>query len=393
MYTNITRGLALAAVTGGFLFLGTTGANAATTDDQPGLLDGVNSNSPVDILGWNIGVLDGRYANDSQLLGNGVLVDGGNTASGPVANGTLVNGDDVFVAAPNDTSNTWLSVFGKRANGIVLVPNLAALPTANAEGADADAPVDISCSSIMVLSDFSGDCTSNEPAVTNTDNEGTLTSDAPVGSDGLQVSVLDGALGDDADGVLENGVLLDPSDDTTDLGATPGVGDTVTSDVAAPIDTSDAWVSVLGNSDNGESTGVVIVPDSSVDASALTGGAVDSKTTAPVALSCTSITVLSNYEGDCAGSTTPTDPTDPTDPTTPTTPVVPTGDVPAGDVPDGTNGGDNGGNTTVPCVLAPASSVTGTPSAETAGLIAGAALLGAIGALGMTALGRKLRML
>ena len=390
MYTNITRGLALAAVTGGFLFLGATGANAATTDDQPGLLDGITSTTPVDLLGWNIGVLDGRYGNDSQLLGNGVLVDGGNTASGPVANGTLVNGDDVFVAAPNDTSNTWLSVFGKRANGIVLVPNLAALPTANVEGADADVPIDISCSSIMVLSDFAGDCNSNEPAVTSTDNDGTLTTDAPLGSDGLQVSVLDGALDNGADGVLENGVLIDPSDDTTDLGATPGVGNTVTSDVAAPIDTTDAWVSVLGNSNNGEPTGVVVVPDSRVDASAVTGGLIDSTTTAPVALSCTSITVLSNYEGDCAENTTPTDPTDPT---MPTTPVVPTGDVPAGDVPSGTIGGDNGGNTTVPCVLTPASSITGTPNAETAGLIAGAALLGAIGALGLTALGRKMRML
>ena len=387
MYTNITRGLALAAVTGGFLFLGATGANAATTDDQPGLLDGITSNTPVNILGWNIGVLDGRHANERQLLGNGILVDGGDTASSPVANGTLVNGDDLFVAAPTDVSNTWLSVFGTRANGIVLVPNLGALPTADADGADVDAPVNIACSSIMVLSDFAGDCNSNEPTIGSTDNDGTLTTDAPLGSDGLQVSVLDGALGNSADGVLENGILIDPTDDTTDIGATPGVGDTITSDIAAPVDASDVWVSVLGNSANGEPTGVVIVPDSSVDASALTGGLIDSKTTAPVELSCTSITVLSDYEGNCAESTTPTDPT------TPTTPVVPTGDVPAGDVPNGTTGDDNGDNTAVPCVLTPASSVTGTPGAETAGLIAGAALLGAIGALGLTALGRKMRML
>lgn len=387
MNINITRGLALAAVSGGFLFLGATAANAATSDDQPGTLDGITSYTPVDIAGLDLGVLDGRYLNDGTLLGDGILVNGGNLTSSPVITGDLLTENGLFAAAPVDASNTWLSVFGNRANGIVLVPNLVALPTADAEGADVDAPVNIWCSSITVLSTFAGDCDSNQGATSGTaGNSGTLTNDVPVDSDGLQVSVLDGVLGNETSGVLDHGILIDPTDDVTNVGAEPGIDNTLTTDIDAPIDASGFWVSILGNPAAGESSGVVIVPNSSVDASALTGGLVDSETTAPIAISCASITVLSNYQANCSDGTTPEEPTTPVTPVTPTTPTT-------GDVPTAPGNGGTDGDNAAPCVLEPASSITDSSDGTTTGLLAGAALLGGIGALALTALGRKLRTL
>ena len=187
-------------------------------------------------------------------------------------------------------------------------------------------------------------------------------------------------------GILDD-LLVDLGDTTTDLGTDLGAGDVLGAFIGAPIDLSDAWVSLLGEDPNG----IVIVPDLTIDLSVLTGGLITSEILAPISLDCVTITILSDYERDCGRSTIddfPTDPENPTDPTTPTTPVVVGGDN--GDV---NNGGTNDTEgITDPCAVVPTVATTELTSAQPVNLavFGAAALAGALAAMLLMLLGRRL---
>jgi len=162
--------------------------------------------------------------------------------------------------------------------------------------------------------------------------------------------------------------------------------------VGAPIDLSNAWISILGDDPNG----IVIVPDLTIDLSVLTGGIISSQILAPISLDCITITILSDYVRDCGTSGVDEEPTDPEDPPVvpeePETPVV----TP---VPGGENGADNNGGTddtegiTDPCAVVPTSATTGlaVESEPTNVVFLGAAALaGALAALGLMLIGRRL---
>ena len=431
MNKHMSRGLALVAITGGFVFLGTTAANAVTVDDDPGLLgnggllgtgislgngsDGdllgnlhvpVDANAPATVNGLDVSILDNGLGSGSgsllgtgsllgadSLLGDGILVNTGESVADIFANpATDGLGDGVFgstlstaLDVPVDASNTWISVLGNPANGptgVVVVPNVATEPLAViSNGEDGildgfvDAPVDVSCTSITVLSNYQGACP------TEGDNGGTGDNGSAGDTDG---GILDGILGGD---IVGDGVLVDLGDTVADVTAgTDGTGDVAgqSADVDVPVDLSDAWVSILG--DDG---GIVIVPDLGIDTSAVSGGLIDSDVTAPISLQCTSITVLSDFTRDCDGSTTPEEPTTPVLPTLPLpvdgdgTPTVPG---------DGT--GNGGGNTDVnPCLTTDTAGLTSAVTPTNAGFdfatIGVAGLVGGLIAAGTLLLGRK----
>ena len=431
MNKHITRGLALAALTGGFTLLGATAANAIDIgggDDDSllgGILGGssnsdllgdlhlpVNAQAPVNVDGLAVDVLGSEDGIGS--LGDGIFATTGSSNADILADlgidtsSLLGDSDDLaaVVGVPLDASNTWLSVLGNEPNGIVVVPTLSGEPNASiTDGVDGlidgvvDAPVNVSCSSVTVVSDYSSDCDGAATPGTGSGSEGTdgdlldlggllgddgVSLDQPVTLDDEQVDVLDGAL---LDGVLEeDGVDVDFGDSVID----PSVGtdettfldEFVSAMVGAPIDLSNAWVSAFG-----ENGGVVIVPDLTVGTSALTGGALMSEILAPVAIDCVTVTVLSDYERDCGTSTVDDTPTDPEEPVTPVTPTVP-GDV------DGTdNNGADDGDALDPCAVVPTSATTGLvaddASAVNAGMLAMAALVGGLTAMGLLAFGRK----
>lgn len=415
MNKNIMRGLALAALTGGFTIVGATAANAIDLGDGD-LLDDlhlpIDVQAPVTIDGLTVDVLG---ANDGiGSLGEGIVATTGSTNADILGDlgidTTELLGDDLtaIVGVPLNASNTWASVFAPQPNGVVVVPTLSGDPNATA-GVDGlldgyvDAPVNVTCSSVTVVSDYSGDC--DDGAATPGTGSGSGSTDGDIldldglldgdilGDDGLavdqpvtlddeQIDVLDGDL---LDGVLEeDGIdvtfgdsIIDPAVNTDEVSL---FDEFVSAIIGAPVDLSSAWVSVFG--DNG---GVVIVPDLTVGTSAITGGAIMSEILAPVAIDCVTVTVLSDYERDCGTSAVNENPTDPETPATPETPAVP-------DVVDGTDNGADDGDALDPCAVVPTSATSLTASdasAVNAGALAMAALVGGLSAMGLLALGRK----
>ena len=403
MHKIITRGLALATVTGAFTLLGATAANAIDLgggdDNDGGLLGGIvdlgGSGSsdllgdvtvPVQVDGLDIDVLAGE--NQIGSLGDGILLDTGSTNAdilgdlGIDTSHLLGEADAVtaVVGVPLDVSNTWVSILGSEPSGIVVVPNVEGGPAAAAQGvidAFIDVPIDVSCSSVTVLSDYENEC-DGVPAESDSDTA----IDLPVTLDDQQVDVLDGDL---LDGALEDdGIDVDLGDSVIDPSTALGL-DVVDAMIGAPIDLSNAWVTAFG-----ENGGIVVVPDLTIDASVLTGGFISSEVLAPITINCVTVTVLSDYERDCGTSVVNENPTDPEAPVTPTDPTTPT-DV------DGT---DNGGNTGAeegdaldPCAVVPTSATTGLAAGDSTGsnlgMLAMGALAGGLMAMGLFVLGRK----
>ncbi len=441
MNRNITRGLALAALTGGFTILGATAANAIDLPDlgggnsgtgllgnggllgtgidlggsstgTGGVLDDLLVDLPVNVDNLNVGILpsngggllggDLLGGSDGLSLGDGILVDTGATNADILADlgidtSDLVGDNDqlnAIVGVPLDASNTWVSILGNEPNGIVVVPNVDGGVSTVTDGVldgIVDVPIDVSCTSVTVLSDYENECAATTPG----DSDGgllggdllggdVLNGDLPVNVDDLSLDVLDGDVLGDGLSFGDDGVLVDLGDTGTGLGTDLGVGDALGAFVGAPVDLSDAWVSILGADRNG----VVIVPDLTIDLSVLTGGLITSEILAPISLECVTITILSDYERDCGSSTIDDTPTDPEDPTTPTTPVVPGGDN--GDV---NNGGTNDTEgITDPCAVVPTVATTELTSAQPINLavFGAAALAGAVAAMLLMLLGRRL---
>lgn len=427
MNKNIARGLALAALTGGFSILGATAANAIDLPDLGGD-DGAGSlidlggivddlhvpvivDVPVVIDGLDISVLDNSTLVDNDTLGHGVLGDGivadtGRStvdvlaALGIDTRGLLGHSERLttVVGVPVDLSNTWLSIFGNEYNGIVVVPNLSTQPTALiTDGVDGlldvfvTAPIDITCSSVTVLSDFENECTGGG---TSGGGGGGGVLDGDLLGDG----VLDGAI---VDGNLLEGELIGDANgdgqitiEDRQLGVLDGGtlgGDPVLDDHGLLVEGTDfstggldltpTWVSVFGVND-----GVVVVPDLTLDAEVLTKGLISHEVLAPIVIDCVTVTVLSDYERACA----PGEPGTHEEPTTPgETPVV------GGGTEDGdANGADNGGagdsnGTPDLCAAVPASASIGTGSMDLSALAA-AALGGGLLAMMLMMLGRRM---
>jgi hypothetical protein len=403
MHKIITRGLALATVTGAFTLLGATAANAIDLgggDDDGGLLGGIvdlGSGSdtllgdvelPVTVDGLNVDVLGGE--NQIGSLGDGILLETGSTNAdilGDLGIDTshLLGDADALTAVvgvPLDVSNTWVSILGTEPTGIVVVPNVAGGPTAAVQGvidAFVDVPIDVSCSSVAVLSDYENEC---DGVPEQSDSDTAI--DLPVTLDDQQIDVLDGDL---LDGVLEDdGIDVDLGDTVVDPSTDLGL-DVVDAMIGAPIDLSNAWVSAFG-----ENGGIVVVPDLTIDASVLTGGIITSEILAPITIDCVTVTVLSDYERDCGTSVIDDIPTDPETPVTPTDPTDTT-------TPTDVDGTDNGGNTGTdegdaldPCAVVPASATTGLGAGSSdsgLGMLAMGALAGGLMAMGLLVLGRK----
>ena len=429
MNKNITRGLALAALTAGFTVLGATAANAIDIGDGD-LLDELHVPldvaAPVTIDGLTVDVLGADDGIGS--VGEGITAATGSSNAAALGDlgvdTTELLGDDLttVVGVPLNVSNTWASVFAPQPSGVAVVPTLSGDPNATA-GADdlldafVDAPVSVSCSSVTVVSDYDGDC--DDGAATPGTGSGSTSTDGDIldldglldgdlldgdildgdllGDDGLavdqpvtvddeQIDVLDGDL---LDGVLEeDGIdvdfgdsVIDPAVNTNEVGV---FDEFVAAIIGAPIDLSSAWVSAFG-----ENGGIVIVPDLTVGTSAITGGAIMSEILAPVAVDCVTVTVLSDYERDC-GTTVPEE--NPKDPET-GTPEDPQDDgIVGGVVDEGDDGGDVS-DALDPCAVVPTTATTGLgaddASVVNAGALAMAALVGGLTAMGLLALGRK----
>jgi len=303
-------------------------------------------------------------------------------------------------------SNTWVSILGTGPNGVVVVPTVAGDVTAELDGlidGVVDVPIDISCTSVTVLSDYENECAGSTPGGSDGGLLGgdllggdlldgdllDFDGDVPVSVDDLTVGVLDGDVLGDGLALGDDGILVDLGDSVTDVGADLGLGDTLGAVVGAPIDLSNVWVSILGEDPNG----IVIVPDLTIDLSVLTGGLISSQILAPISLDCVTITILSDYERDCGNSNTQEEPTDPQEPTVPEEPVTP---VPGGEVGDAENGDVDANNgITDPCdavVTSATTDLTGLTSAQPVNVVAfaAAALAGAILAVMLMLLGRRL---
>jgi hypothetical protein len=215
MNAHVMRGLALAAITAGLTFFGTSAANAITIGGDGGILgdnsgSGSDSSSTGGILGTGISlgsghgsashpvpkrhahapvtvnnahvhVLDGGALNaddvtgSHSVFGHGVQATTGTTMADLVGAGGLTGNDVVDIenlmsaalGVPLDLSGTWASALGDPANGdpsgIVVVPSAAAEPNAAFAGVlngIVDVPVNVHCTDVTVLSDFAGDCAS-----------------------------------------------------------------------------------------------------------------------------------------------------------------------------------------------------------------------------------------
>ena len=193
----ITRGLALAALTGGITILGVTAANATDLPDLgssegsgilgTGIDIGTGSGAtdgsalvqvPVIINEFDVRVLERSNLLDYGLLGNGITVDTGRTAIDIIAAvGATISSMtghneqvDAVVGVPLDISNTWVSVFSNEASGIVIAPVVTGGSFAIVDGvvnAFVSVPIDISCTSVTVLSDYENECTSSAPSNAN----------------------------------------------------------------------------------------------------------------------------------------------------------------------------------------------------------------------------------
>lgn len=129
--------------------------------------------------------------------------------------------------------------------------------------------------------------------------------DAPVNVNGLNVNVLGGSdLGSLGDGITAStggtnaDILSNLGIDTSGL-----LGDdSLAAVVGVPLDVSNTWISVLGNEPNG----IVVVPNVSGGPTAVitdgVDGLIDGVVDVPIDISCTSVTVLSDYENECAGA-------------------------------------------------------------------------------------------
>ena len=388
MNKNITRGIALVAVTGGLTLLGVTAANAVDLPDLGGtsgdsILDSLRADVPVTVDGLNVSVLDGNDA--SSLLGDGASASTGDgmadifaqlgiDTSGVADSDTLTSA----VGVPVDVSSSWASVLGDEPNGVVVEPS-ASIPAfawfAGLFDGTVTAPVDISCTSVAVISDFENDCGDTTEVGTGNGDvlDGVTHNEVPVDVSDKTIRVLDGetlelgTLGDD-------GIVIDPTDHVIDLSQAVDPDGQLAA-LGLPVDVTDAWVSVLG-----ENGGIVIVPDSMIDASLLTAGLVDSETLAPISIQCVTITVLSDFERDCAGA--PTDPGD-----------LPTHALPVPD--DGTadNGGNGGNNNADACPTGTTPTSSNTDTGADAGLVGAAALGGVLAGFGLMGVGRKLNVL
>jgi hypothetical protein len=388
MNKNITRGFALVAITGGLTLLGVTAANAVDLPDLGGtsgdsILDSLRADVPVTVDGLNVSVLDDNDA--SSLLGDGVFASTGDTmadifaqlgidTSGVVDNNTLTSA----VGVPVDVSNTWASVLGNEPNGVVVVPN-ASVPAfawiAGLVNGFVTVPVNISCTSVAVISDFENDC--GDTTEVGKGNGAILDdvthNELPVDVSDQTIRVLDGetlelgTLGGD-------GVVVDPTDHVIDLSADADQAGQLAA-LGLPVDVTDAWLSVLG-----ENGGIVIVPDSMIDASLLTAGLVDSETLAPISIQCVTITVLSDFERDCDGG-----PGDLGDLDTHALPVPDDG------VAD--NGGNGGTDDGEVCATGTTPTSANTDTGADAGLVGAAALGGVLAGFGLMGLGRKLHVL
>jgi len=459
MNRNITRGLAVAALAGGFTLLGATAANAIDIGDGilgddggvlgTGLLaDGTTTTDggipvdvtlPVDISGVDVSVLDGAL-NGTQtggLLPDGALGDGVVVTVDQAATNLLAaagTGDNEvlhsLVGVPVDLSGSFASVLGNPStggtNGVVVAPELVADPFVWTNGildAFVYAPIRVSCVTVTILSDFFRDgCEAGAPAGgSGSGSDGMLDLSELLGDGILGDGVLDlddlleidgfldgDILGDgvlDLDEVLEidgllNGDLLDgdlglgedvlSTDDGVvvdpfDAGSTVNVdaGDAV---VDAPVDLTETWVSAFGT--NG---GIVVVPDLGTSPAALFGDELLARL--PISIDCASIVILSDYERDCAGGAVdPTDPTDPVDPTVPTVPSTPEEPMVSDEfyVADNGGTGDVGGESAAgaPCIPA-ADNTAAVDRGIDYGMLAAAALAGALAALAMVALTRR----
>ena len=391
------------------------------------ILDDLNVTLPVDVNGLNLQVLP--TGEDGLSLGDGILLNSGATnadilselgidTSGLLGDYALQN---AVVGVPLDISNTWVSILGNEPNGIVVVPNVAGGVATGLDGlldGVVDVPIDISCTSVTVLSDYENECAGSTPGGVNGGLLGgdllggdllggdllggdildgdVLNGDVPVTVEDLQLNVLDGDVLGDGLALGDDGILVDLGDDVTEVGTDLGVGDLLGVVAGAPIDLSDAWISVLGEDPNG----IVIVPDLTLDLSVLTGGIISSQILAPISLDCVTITILSDYVRDCgtSGIDNGPDPVDPTDPETPTVPEEP-GTPILTPVPGGENGADNnGGNDgtegiTDPCAVVPTSATTTLAVQDEPANYVGfgaAALAGALLALGLMLIGRRL---
>jgi hypothetical protein len=390
MNKNIVRGLALVAITGGFSILGITAANAIDLPDLGGasggsILDSLRADVPVTVDGLNVSVLDSNDA--SSLLGNGVGASTGDTmadifaqlgidTSGVVDNGSLTSA----VGVPVDVSNSWASVLGNEPNGIVVEPNASIPAWAGLAGlfnGFVTAPVNISCTSVAVISDFENDCGDTTGVGTGIGGvlDGVTHNEIPLDVSDKTVRVLDGetlelgTLGGD-------GFVVDPTDNVIDLSQNVNRGGQLAA-LGLPVDVTDAWLSVLG-----ENGGIVIVPDSMIDASLLTSGLLDSETLAPISIQCVTVTVLSDFERDCTGGTD--------GPELPTLPLP----VPADGVADnGGNGGNGGVDDGNVCVVGATPTAANTDTGADAGLVGAAVLGGVLAGFGLMGLGRKLNLL
>ena len=408
MHKNITRGLAVAALTGGFTILGATAASAidigdGILDDEGGLLgtglladdtttDGgipVEVTLPIDVSGVDVSVLDGALSGtqlggilgeDGSVLGNGVAVTADQAvatifAAADTGDNDLLHG---VVGVPIDLSGTWASLLGNLSsggtNGVVVEPRLVTEPRSVTSGlldSYITAPISVSCVTASIISDYlGGECAAGSTPGSDSGTSGNL----------LESDLLDDGVVSDNILSLDDGLLVDPFG----AGSTTTVAvDAVDAVVGVPLDLSRSWVSVFGS--NG---GVVVVPDLTTTPSAVVGD--DVLAVLPITIDCASIVILSDFERDCAaGPVDPEDPPDPTDPTVPTTPVVP--EVP-------TVGGAHGQGATdeapqvsgangAPCI--PVDTTAAVDEGLDLGLIGVAALAGALAAMAMMAFTRR----
>ena len=126
----------------------------------------------------------------------------------------------------------------------------------------------------------------------------------PVDVNGLNLQVL--PTGEDGLS-LGDGVLLNTGATNADILSELGIdtsgllGDYALQNavVGVPLDVSNTWVSILGNEPNG----IVVVPNVAGGVTTALDGMLDGVVDVPIDISCTSVTVLSDYENECAGST------------------------------------------------------------------------------------------
>jgi hypothetical protein len=114
----------------------------------------------------------------------------------------------------------------------------------------------------------------------------------PTGEHGLSLG--DGLLVDT--GATNADILSELGIDTSGLLGDHAVQNAV---VGVPLDISNTWVSILGN----EPSGIVVVPNVVGGVTAELDGIIDGVIDVPIDISCTSVTVLSDYENECAGTT------------------------------------------------------------------------------------------